>query len=145
MLWLTIKRKLLYILLVIYPLNLNAEYRVVVHPTVEINQISERQLARIFALQQKFWPSGTPIKIISLPSNNIQHKKFVREKIKHQPHQLDRLWNRLQFTGLGKPPKRVSDFQMMLKEIRKEPSSIGYIDLSSVGETDGVKVLKVKP
>lgn len=90
-------------------------------------------------MQLKNWQDGENIKVFVLPSNHPLHRQFTLKKLKLQTHQLDRLWNRLIFTGTGRTPTVVNSEAEMLQKVKTTPGAIGY-----VGEhfaIDGVKVL----
>lgn len=108
--------------------------------TNDIVTIDSAYLSQIFAMQVKKWPNGQPIQVITLPSNDNLHRQFVIERLQIQPHQLDRIWNRMLFTGTGKPPTVVSSEDDMLKVIQSNPGAVGYT--SEEYPTDGVELVK---
>lgn len=118
-----------------------ADTRVLVNPSVSQIQLDVQTLSRIYAMQLKSWKNGQAIKVYILPPRHSTHRKFVLSKLKMQPHQLDRLWNRLVFTGTGRMPFIVENEQAMLQKIKNTPGAIGYIHSAPL--IDGVKVVVV--
>ena len=114
---------------------------VIVNPSVQAEDIDAQTLGRIYAMQIKNWNDGQPVRVFTFPSNSKVHHQFVISKMKIQPHQLERLWNRLIFTGTGRTPTIVNSAQEMLQKVKSTPGAIGYVTDSDV--TSGVKVLVV--
>ncbi|WEJ62292.1 type 2 periplasmic-binding domain-containing protein [Thiomicrorhabdus lithotrophica] len=115
-----------------------ASAKVIIHPSVEAERLDAQSLSRIYAMQLKSWENGEPIRVFVFPSRSKLHRSFIISKLKMQPHQLDRLWNRLIFTGIGRAPTVVKSEAEMLKKIQTTPGAIGYI-----GEKAKVKGVKV--
>ena len=119
----------------------SASSSVIANTSVDAVSVDENTLSRIYAMQLKHWPNGEPIRVFVLPSRNKLHRSFIISKLKMQTHQLDRLWNRLLFTGTGRAPTVVKSETEMLQKIQTTPSSIGYIDEHT--DPVGVKVINV--
>ncbi|WP_148312748.1 hypothetical protein [Marinobacter similis] len=78
--------------------------KIVLNESVEFTNLDSAYLNQIFAMQIRKWPSGQAIQVFILPSTSSLHRKFVIDRLKIQAHQLDRIWNRMLFTGTGKAP-----------------------------------------
>lgn len=115
-----------------YFLPAKAEVLVITHPSVDTNQISATYLSRVYAMQIKSWPSGQPIKVFSFTPQSDEFKEFVVNKAKLQPHQLNRHWKRLLFTGTGRIPTTVNSTDQMIEKVSTTPGSIGYINSTMV-------------
>jgi len=114
---------------------------VIVNPSVKTQEISTQMLGRIYAMQIKNWNDGQPVKVFTFPSNSKFHHQFVITQMKLQPHLLERLWNRLIFTGTGRTPTVVSNSQEMIQKVKQTPGAIGYVTDSDV--TSNVNVLVI--
>lgn len=123
------------------PVTAFAGVSVIVNTSVNIESISAQQLGRIYAMQIKNWNDKQSIKVFTYPANSKIHHQFVISQMKMQPHQLERLWNRLIFTGTGRAPNVVSSAQEMIEKVKNTPGAIGYIENNQY--TDDVKVLVV--
>jgi len=115
--------------------------QVIVHNSVSNSSVNTYTLGRIYAMQLKNWNGGQSIKVYVLPSRHKLHREFSLKILKMPTHQLDRLWNRLIFTGTGRTPVVVSSEKEMLEKIRNTPGAIGYV--SENISLEGVKVLNV--
>ncbi|MEA3406209.1 MAG: hypothetical protein U9R28_10800 [Pseudomonadota bacterium] len=113
---------------------------VIVNMSVPNSSVSTHTLSRIYAMQLKSWNSGETIKVFMLPSKHKIHREFSRKQLRMPTHQLDRLWNRLTFTGTGRTPVVVKSESEMLEKIRSTPGAIGYV--SGNLPLKGVKVLE---
>ncbi len=113
--------------------------KIVLNQSVEFTSLDSAYLNQIFAMQIRKWPDGQAIQVFILPSTSSLHRKFVIDRLKIQAHQLDRIWNRMLFTGTGKAPTVVDSEDAMLKMIQTTQGAIGYV--SDEYPTDGVRVL----
>ncbi|WP_372982411.1 hypothetical protein [Marinobacter sediminum] len=113
--------------------------KIVLNQSVEFSSLDSAYLNQIFAMQIRKWPDGQAIQVFILPSTSSLHRKFVIDRLQIQAHQLDRIWNRMLFTGTGKAPTVVDSEDAMLKMIRTTQGAIGYV--SDEYPTDGVNVL----
>ena len=116
-----------------------ADTQVIVHPSVVNSSVNSHTLSRIYAMQLKNWNDGQSIKVFVLPSKNQTHRQFTLRKLKLQSHQLDRLWNRLIFTGTGRTPIVVKSELEMIEKVKTTPGGIGYV--SGGVDVSGLKVL----
>ena len=129
--------------LLVVSISAKAEFLVVVNPSVEVDSLSSQELAQIYALQVKNWQSSQLIKAYTFPSKHPDYKAFSLTVLRTQPHQLNRLWNRVLFTGTGNPPSKVSSSEDMLKMVRTNLGAIGYVKKHISLDLNGVKVLRV--
>jgi ABC-type phosphate transport system substrate-binding protein len=100
---------------------------VVTHPKVSDLSLTTLQLRRIFTMRQLRWSDDTPISIFVLPSQHYIHHRFSKEHLKIFPYQLNRIWHKLTYSGLGVAPTIVQSEQELVDAIIKTPGSIGYI------------------
>lgn len=121
-----------------------SEPKILVNSNISPTDLDPAYLNQIFAMQVRKWPNGQAIQVFTLPSNNQLHREFVIERLKIQPHQLDRIWNRMLFTGTGKPPTVVDSEDDMLRMIQNNPGAVGYA--SSRYPTDRMeRVQEIQP
>lgn len=121
-----------------------SESKILLNTNVSLDTLDPAYLNQIFAMQVRKWPNGQAIQVFTLPSSSNLHREFVIERLKIQSHQLDRIWNRMLFTGTGKPPTVVETEDDMLKMIQSNPGAVGYA--SSDYPTDGAdRVEEVQP
>jgi ABC-type phosphate transport system substrate-binding protein len=101
--------------------------RVVVHPSVENKDINVAQIRRIFSMRQTTWSNGQAITVYVLSNQHLTHQAFSTKVLGMFPYQLDRIWNKLVYSGLGEEPIKVQSEQEMLDSISQKPGAIGYV------------------
>lgn len=110
---------------------------VLIHnPQLQGENFSTSSLVRIYAMQKRVWSDNTPVKVFILPKDSPLHKEFVNTYLRMQPYQLDRLWNRLVFSGTGTRPEEVTSLDEMLEKVKTTPGAIGYIDSAILDRVD---------
>jgi len=112
------------------------------HQSVDVKSLTTSQLRRIYTMRQVQWSNNVRIKVYVLPSNHLIHKNFCKENLRIFPYQLDRIWNKLTFSGLGVAPTVVKTPLELLKIVSTTPGAIGYID--DVNEEGNVNVIEIK-
>jgi len=115
---------------------------VIVNPTVQINDLSISQLRRIYTMRQVRWSNNSPIKVFVLPNQHPQHQRFCKETLRVFPYQLDRIWHKLTFSGLGVAPVRVKTINELIKSVEKTPGAIGYVETYNM--EGPLRVIKIK-
>ena len=120
------------------------EYLIIAHPSIAETTLTHRNLAKIYALQMGYWSNGHKVEALTFSVESRDFKSFCRSSLNLQPYQLQRVWNRLRFTGVGKPPIEVSSPQQMLDKVRTTKGSIGYVKNATHINLQGVKVIKVE-
>jgi len=115
---------------------------IIMHPSVNESVLTTSQLRRIYTMRQVHWPDGSRITVFTLPRNHVIHLRFSKERLQMFPYQLDRIWNKLTYSGLGVAPITVNTLQELLSAVRKTPGAIGYVE--SVKDEEGVHVVKVE-
>ena len=101
---------------------------VITHKTVTVDKLKVAQLRRIYSMRQLKWADNSSIVVFVLPSQHLVHKKFSKEILHIFPYQLDRIWNKLTFSGLGVAPTLVETQADLIKAVSSTPGAIGYVD-----------------
>ena len=120
----------------------NNDVQTIVHSSVDLKQISKLELRRIFSRKQTIWENGLPIVVFVLPSKHELHQRFSKEILKIFPYQLDRIWNKLAFSGIGTPPIIMDSYQAMYQAIKTTPGAIGYSE--DVIQGGDIHVIRIK-
>jgi len=101
---------------------------VITHPSIKVASLSASQLRRIYSMRQVKWSNGMPIVVFVLPSNSDLHQVFCKQSLKIFPYQLDLIWNKLTFSGLGVAPVIVKSSAELLLAVKSTPGAIGYVE-----------------
>lgn len=118
------------------------QVQVIANVSVELNELSASQVRRIFSMRQTSWPDEQAIVVYVLDNRDEVHQMFAKQVLGMFPYQLERMWNKLAFSGLGEKPNRVKNEQEMLEKIRQRPGAVGYVMFSSIDES--VKPIKME-
>lgn len=103
--------------------------------------LNDKELIDIYTMRKKVWADGTHIKVFALPSRNPIHQDFVKNLLKSNIYKMDRVWNRLTFSGRGKPPIIVGSEEELIKKVQSVPGAIGYIaNEQAIGDLKKIKV-----
>jgi len=122
---------------------LTPQVQVIAHPSVQVDALSQAQLRSIYLMRQVVWPDGVAIRVFTLTPRSAANLQFCRDQLQLFPYQLERVWQKLTYSGTGTPPTELQDQQAMLQAIAATPGAIGYIGKQD--ETQGVKVIPIKP
>jgi len=132
----------LFLLVAVFISNAAVGVTVISHHSVDVKSLTTSQLRRIYTMRQLQWPSSVRIKVYVLPSSHLIHKNFCKESLRIFPYQLDRIWNKLTFSGLGVAPTVVNNHEELLRVVSTTPGAIGYID--NVNKEGHVNVIEIK-
>jgi ABC-type phosphate transport system substrate-binding protein len=101
---------------------------IVTHPQVTETSLTKSQLRRIYTMRQLRWSDNSAINVFVLPSQHDLHQRFAKERLQIFPYQLNRIWHKLTYSGLGVAPIIVASEQELIQAVIKTPGAIGYID-----------------
>ena len=104
--------------------------------------ITQSQLRRIFSMRQLQWTNGQKIVVFVLPSSHPLHQNFSKNELGIFSYKLDRIWNKLIFSGLGTAPIVVDTPQVLLEAVINTAGAIGYVDDSTI--VKDAYVIKIK-
>jgi ABC-type phosphate transport system substrate-binding protein len=115
---------------------------VIVNKTVNVDEISRAELRRIYTMRTVTWPSKQGVVVFVLPSKNAVHQAFCKQQLKIFPYQLDRIWNKLTYSGMGVSPIVISTEQLLIEAVANTPGAIGYVDGSNISPQ--IKFIEIK-
>ena len=107
------------------------QLNIIVHSSVSASQVSTSQLRRIFSMRQIWWQDQQAIRVYVLANQNPTHIKFCNTVLAMFPYQLERVWNKLTYSGQGEKPIAVETEAQMLAAVQSDPGAIGYLQYIS--------------
>ncbi len=119
-----------------------AAIEIVTHPQVTEISLTKSQLRRIYTMRQLRWSDDSAINVFVLPSQHELHQRFAKERLQIFPYQLNRIWHKLTYSGLGVAPTIVSSEKELIQAVTKTPGAIGYIDegtLKKIEQNERIK------
>lgn len=115
---------------------------IVTHPQVTEMTLTKSQLRRIYTMRQLRWSDNSAINVFVLPSQHDLHQRFAKERLQIFPYQLNRIWHKLTYSGLGVAPTIVASEKELIQAVTKTPGAIGYIDddtLKKINQDEKIK------
>lgn len=94
-------------------------------------------------MRQLRWSNNVAITVFVLPSQHVLHQRFAKEQLQIFPYQLNRIWHKLTYSGLGVAPTIVKSEQELLQAVIKTPGAIGYLTTDTLNGISPDKVMMV--
>lgn len=121
-----------------FSIQAHADYVVIVNPD-NYATISNADIENLYLAKTKTFPDGS----LAIPLNQDEalpiRSAFDNNVVGKTDSQMKSYWAKLVFTGKAVPIKQLASDQEILELVAKNPSTIGYIDASSVDSS--VKVV----
>jgi ABC-type phosphate transport system substrate-binding protein len=115
-----------------------AEVVIVANPGVPEKTISKQDMEKIFTGKKSKWSDGS--KVIPVVQNKSDgHEQFTLKYVSKSAAQFKAYWNKMIFTGEGKPPQSFDSNESLINFVSTTPGAIGYV---TGGNED--KVMKIK-
>ena len=92
-------------------------------------------------MRQTAWSNNQAITVYVLSNQHQTHQAFSTKILGMFPYQLDRIWNKLVYSGLGEEPIKVQSEKEMLERVSQKPGAIGYVMQQVSG--DNINVITV--
>lgn len=115
-------------------------YKVVVHPSNPVNQLSRLKIGEIFLKKATRWPEGGPVLPVELSAKTPMRQRFTLEIYGKQVIAISAYWQQMIFSGKGIPPPEKSN-EEVVAYVRDTPGAIGYVWAGT--DTSSVKVVSV--
>jgi ABC-type phosphate transport system substrate-binding protein len=119
-------------------------YRVVVHTSNSVKQLTRDQVSRIVLRKVTLWDNRQPVLPVDQAAESPVRRTFTKQ-VHNRTIASVQTWSQQQtFAGVGvAPPERASDSEV-LDYIRKYPNAIGYVRIGFPVGAD-IKTLDVRP
>ncbi len=115
---------------------------IVSNKSLQTKDISINIARAIFSGRMKYWPDGTPVRVVMYKADTNQHRQFCSEILDVYPRQLQRSWDMIIFSGVGEGPMIVKDEVELINKINSIPGAIGYAD--KITTDMEVQIVKIK-
>jgi ABC-type phosphate transport system substrate-binding protein len=116
---------------------------IVTHYQVSDRNLTKSQLRRIYTMRQLRWSDNVAITVFVLPTQHDLHQRFAKEHLQIFPYQLNRIWHKLTYSGLGVAPTIVKTEQELFQAVINTPGAIGYINTDTLKEIQQNKLTTV--
>jgi len=119
-----------------------ASVAIVVHPSVEVSNLTMLQLRRIFLAEQQFWPDRSRITLLVRAPGAVERDIVLSQIYQMNDAQFRQYWIAKIFRAeVPSGPKIVLSSNMALELVTAIPGSITFISASAVDE--GTKVVRI--
>ncbi|MAM00418.1 MAG: hypothetical protein CL583_18410 [Alteromonadaceae bacterium] len=115
---------------------------VITNTSVPISELSQLELRAIYTMRLDRWSSGSEIRVFVLPQKDERHQEFAKTVLQALPHQLQAVWYRLVYSGMGSAPTEVKSEQEMIERVSETPGAIGYVGKGN--NVTNVQVIKIE-
>lgn len=123
-------------------LSFPAEFVVVVNKANPVEEISAKDLQKIFLGEKTTWPEGKQIKLAVVNSGDL-YGVFARDIVKMTAVQFSMYWKQKIFTGsgVGTDIQFFKDGKKLKEYVTAAPDAIGYIHPELLD--DSIKQVKI--
>ncbi len=111
---------------------------VIVSKDSKINNISKKELSKIFLSKTKRLPFGEKSVVVE-STNKLYQSKFYKNVCNKNKKQLKKYWAKMIFTGRGQPPKKIKTINELIVFIKNNRNAISYIPFEYIN--DDIKVI----
>lgn len=89
----------------------------------------------MFAMRLRQWPDdGLAVTVFVLRASDPSHAAFCKRILDVFPYQLQRVWDRLTYSGTGQAPIELNSMDEMKRRVASTPGAIGYITTDRLDE-----------
>jgi len=108
------------------------ELAVVVGRDSPVKALTPKQISDLYLGRTRAVDMGAQLKMLELARDSELRKTFFQRLNGMPIRQVNAYWARLQFTGEVQPPVALPDSRAVLAMLRKDPHSIGYVEMAAV-------------
>lgn len=124
------------------------EVAVIVNAANATQEISFRDLEKIFRQDKQFWSDGKKIYLVMLETGSQEKDVVLQRLYRMNEAELKKFWLQKMFKGeIATFPKTLSSAGSITQFVAKVPNAIGFVDASvadsSVRTDSSVRVLKI--
>lgn len=124
------------------------EVAVIVNAANATQEISFRELEKIFRQDKQFWGDGKKIYLVMLETGSQEKDVVLQRLYRMDEAELKKFWLQKMFKGeIATFPKTLSSAGSITQFVAKVPNAIGFVDAavadSSVRTDSSVRVLKI--
>lgn len=118
------------------------ELDIIVNKTNPVNDISFKDLIRIFKYEKMYWDNGKKIFFIMHESGSYEKECVLKKIYRMTNKELKKFWISKMFKGeITSFPRTMSSNESVKRFVSSVPNAVGYIDANFTD--DSVKVLKI--
>lgn len=121
----------------------NSHFSIIVSKQSNIQQMSNKDVSRVFLSKTKELPNGQ--KAITIEPNEKEYQELFYEKICGKTQkQIKRYWATVLFSGKGQPPKKMKKVEEIIEFVKNNNNAIAYVPTALLRSNDIKIVLELK-
>lgn len=120
------------------------QYIIIIHPEVNTNELSQKELSRIFLKKRQTWDDENKIIPVDQVSSKSVRDIFSEKIHRKKTSTIKAFWQKQIFSGRSVPPPEKKDDQSVLEYVQDTPGAIGYVSSAAAVSEFKVKLLDVK-
>ena len=98
-------------------------------------QMTQATVRAMFAMRLRQWSdNGAPVTVFVLRPSDPMHAVFCKRVLEIFPYQLQRVWDRLVYSGTGQAPIELTSMDEMKQRVSATVGAIGYITTDRLDE-----------
>lgn len=124
--------------------TVHAEVAIIVNRENPVDELSFRDVVRLFKQEKQHWETGKPIYLLLREPGTPEMSMMLRVVYgMREDHELKKFWLEMMFKEeIASFPQVLSSNEAMKRFVSRVPNAIGVIDVASVD--DRVKVLRIE-
>ncbi|MEM7350879.1 MAG: hypothetical protein AAF657_08745 [Acidobacteriota bacterium] len=119
-------------------------FQVVIHTANPVEELEANDVAKMFQQKVRRWEHREKVVPVDLIQISEVRERFTRAIHGKSVTAIESFWQRIIFSGRGKPPEQKQTEAEVLTFVSEHPGGIGYVS-DSMELVPGVKKLKITP
>jgi ABC-type phosphate transport system substrate-binding protein len=120
----------------------SAQFVVVLHPSVEVESLTAKQISDLFLKKATVWPDGSEVVAVDLPSDSPVRASFSGAIHERRVSAVKSYWQRQIFSGGAVPPPEKATEAEVVAFVRGRRGAIGYVSPSAA--VDGLRLVRIR-
>ena len=111
-------------------------FKIVVHRSNRVGELSRQQVSRLFLKKNTLWGDGQTAEPVDLAPDNAIRKRFSESLHGKSVAAIQAYWQRMIFSGRATPPPAMDSERDLLDYVATHPYAIGYVSTGTPLSSD---------
>jgi len=117
-------------------------FKIVVHPDLNLKEITVSELKRIYLKERTTWSDGEPIAPVEQSPQSAARHVFTKQVHQKSVDAIENFWRQKLFAGKSTPPVQMASDAEVVNYVVSHPGAIGYV--SEDAQTDPAKTVQIE-
>lgn len=118
---------MIFVSSVIFSVNSNADFYIIVHADNPQKTLTKQQAINLYMGRSRSFSNGDFALVFDLPRSHPKCDTFYQLLTNLTMAQVNSYWSRLMFSGQKMPPQPLPSEDAMIEIIKRNPSAIGWV------------------